>query len=280
MVKDWESSYAAFLNNPIYFDDPFGNDPPKRIKFLKRIGNWIKGDGYKNKANKYAVKNKVDESQISTGKDGSIKIDESYYTTHGTPTNAKGEFTARSVFHEKYSKFEQKEGIGKWLKNHKLKLELGAKIDANLGAKIKVPVLKDAFELSVVSTTLIESKYNLEMSDKGFDNETESFLLGAGSVVDGKRPEGKVPRGRVKGMKLGAGVVSYQTPSFDVDGDLKAFNIKSQKTVLQSGITKVEFSNNVHGQQVVKETLDLSVSGGIGLTGKIIFKLSLETTIK
>jgi hypothetical protein len=36
VVKEWQSTYVVFLNNPIYFTDPFGNDEPERKLAVKR----------------------------------------------------------------------------------------------------------------------------------------------------------------------------------------------------------------------------------------------------
>jgi RHS repeat-associated protein len=54
------SPYVSFNNNPIFFTDPYGDDPPERLSLSKRIGNWFKGESHKNRANKLAVKNGLD----------------------------------------------------------------------------------------------------------------------------------------------------------------------------------------------------------------------------
>lgn len=92
MVKPWESGYATFANNPVLFMDPDGLDPVTRMSKGERFKNWIKGDSYKNKANKFAVDNKIDDSQISygTGRVGSVTIS-TYSTEKG---GYQGEGTA------------------------------------------------------------------------------------------------------------------------------------------------------------------------------------------
>jgi hypothetical protein len=103
IIRPWESSYAAFHNNPIFFSDPFGDDPPEKLSVGQRLKNWFKGDSYKNKANAYAVKNKIDETFIHSS-DGKITIDESYYTQHQTGSTKDG-MTGEFVLHEKYTTF-------------------------------------------------------------------------------------------------------------------------------------------------------------------------------
>lgn len=68
--KAWESPYVLNHNSFLIFVDPFGDDPPKRLKFFGtggRLDNFMKGDDYKNKANKYAVDNNIDETKITSG---------------------------------------------------------------------------------------------------------------------------------------------------------------------------------------------------------------------
>jgi RHS repeat-associated protein len=71
-----QSPYAAFNDNPIFFTDPFGDDPPERLSRWKRLGNWSRGEMYKNKANKYASQNDIDEIFIRS-KDNEVEISES-----------------------------------------------------------------------------------------------------------------------------------------------------------------------------------------------------------
>jgi RHS repeat-associated protein len=68
-----QSPYAAFNDNPIFFTDPFGDDPPERLSRWKRLGNWSRGEMYKNKANKYASQNDIDAAFIKA-EDNEIKI--------------------------------------------------------------------------------------------------------------------------------------------------------------------------------------------------------------
>ncbi len=77
VVKPWESGYATLHNNPLFFIDPLGLDPVKRLSLGKRINNFFKGDSYKNRANKHIVDNKIDDSKVKYER-GKITIDESY----------------------------------------------------------------------------------------------------------------------------------------------------------------------------------------------------------
>jgi hypothetical protein len=79
VVKPWESGYATLHNNPLFFIDPLGLDPVKRLSLGKRINNFFKGDSYKNRANKHIVDNKIDDSKVKYER-GKITIDESYNT--------------------------------------------------------------------------------------------------------------------------------------------------------------------------------------------------------
>jgi RHS repeat-associated protein len=97
IIKDWESPYATFSNNSILFIDPSGLDAVTKLSAGTRFKNWVKGDGYLNKANQYAVDNKIDDSQMhfGTGKVGSVTIDESFYTRCELPSTTgqlNGEF--------------------------------------------------------------------------------------------------------------------------------------------------------------------------------------------
>ncbi|MFO8054203.1 MAG: RHS repeat-associated core domain-containing protein, partial [Bacteroidales bacterium] len=56
IIKPWESRYAAFHNNPIYYTDPDGLDTTKRAK-------------------KYAKKQGVEDYSIEQGKNGSVWIE-------------------------------------------------------------------------------------------------------------------------------------------------------------------------------------------------------------
>lgn len=98
-VKAWESPFVLNHNSPLLFVDPFGDDPPKRLSLWSRVDNVMKGDSYKNKANKYAVENKVDEARISTG-NGKVKIDESYYKNYQSGSE-KGLLTGGTTLIEK-----------------------------------------------------------------------------------------------------------------------------------------------------------------------------------
>jgi hypothetical protein len=98
-VKAWESPFVLNHNSPLLFVDPFGDDPPKRLSLWSRVDNVMKGDSYKNKANKYAVKNKVDEARITTG-NGKVKIDESYYKNYQSGSE-KGLLTGGTTLIEK-----------------------------------------------------------------------------------------------------------------------------------------------------------------------------------
>ncbi len=84
IVKRWESPYAAMHNNPIFFSDRLGLDPPEKFSGGQRFKNWISGQGYKNRANAYAVEHGIDESRIKEGK-GFIMIDESYVVGAESP---------------------------------------------------------------------------------------------------------------------------------------------------------------------------------------------------
>lgn len=68
-----QSPYVAFNNNPIYFTDPFGDDPPEKLSRGQRFKNWLGGDSHENRANKYAVDNNIDEKNIEV-KNGQIVL--------------------------------------------------------------------------------------------------------------------------------------------------------------------------------------------------------------
>ncbi len=60
------SPHSSFFNNPIFFEDPFGDDPPKRLSFGVRVDNYMKGNAFLNRANKFARANNIDEKDIKT----------------------------------------------------------------------------------------------------------------------------------------------------------------------------------------------------------------------
>ncbi len=72
IIKDWESPYATMHNNPIYWNDPLGNDPPKKRGWLNRVGNWLQGNGYINRARKFARENNIEENSIILSKNKAI----------------------------------------------------------------------------------------------------------------------------------------------------------------------------------------------------------------
>ncbi|PHR42782.1 MAG: hypothetical protein COA32_17110 [Fluviicola sp.] len=74
-----QSPYVAFNNNPIYFTDPFGDDPPEKLGKFKRFTNWLAGNSYKNKANDYAIENNIDVSEMTVNKN-SIVFNETDYS--------------------------------------------------------------------------------------------------------------------------------------------------------------------------------------------------------
>jgi len=58
--KDFESPYLVNHDNPIFYFDPKGDEPPKKRNFLMRglyaAKQFVKGDYYKHKANQEAIK--------------------------------------------------------------------------------------------------------------------------------------------------------------------------------------------------------------------------------
>jgi hypothetical protein len=82
VVKPHESSYATFSDNPIYFTDPNGDNPPEKGFFEKignmfnRAGNWLKGNAAKNRVNDYMKANNIDPKSVNInyGKDGMATI--------------------------------------------------------------------------------------------------------------------------------------------------------------------------------------------------------------
>ena len=86
----WETPYAFAGNSPIMNIDFLGltaagangggGGPIKRFGLFKRIGNWLKGKGYLNKANKYASENGIEDWQIQEG-DGKVTITEAKLTS-------------------------------------------------------------------------------------------------------------------------------------------------------------------------------------------------------
>lgn len=77
LIKHGESPYVGFHNNPIMFNDPFGDDPPKNPGFWTRLWRGANNDYYKTRAEEYANKNKIDESNIlDVGRDTWVVIDD------------------------------------------------------------------------------------------------------------------------------------------------------------------------------------------------------------
>lgn len=70
VVKPWLSSYSSFYNNPIFFTDPTGEDPPEKLSKVERFKNRVLGKSYRNEANDFAVENDIDESFIHENKEG------------------------------------------------------------------------------------------------------------------------------------------------------------------------------------------------------------------
>jgi RHS repeat-associated protein len=75
IIKHGESSYTGYHNNPIIFNDPLGDDPPKKPGFWTKLWRGAAGDYYKTRAEEFANKNKIDESNIlDVGKDTWVVI--------------------------------------------------------------------------------------------------------------------------------------------------------------------------------------------------------------
>jgi hypothetical protein len=83
IVKHWESGYATFHNNSILFTDVLGLDPVKKYSLRQRLSNFFHAKGYMNRANKYAVDNKIDDSQMKFGKN-QVTINEDRYISEKT----------------------------------------------------------------------------------------------------------------------------------------------------------------------------------------------------
>ncbi|MBL0133391.1 MAG: hypothetical protein IPP79_04905 [Chitinophagaceae bacterium] len=64
VIKDWESPYATFHNNPIWNDDRLGLDPPKKPGYWTRLWRKINYETYKTRAEEFANNNGIDESNI------------------------------------------------------------------------------------------------------------------------------------------------------------------------------------------------------------------------
>jgi RHS repeat-associated protein len=64
VIKSGESPYSTFHNNSIFFNDPLGDDPPKKPGILTRIWRGMNMEYYKTRAEEYANANNIDEKNI------------------------------------------------------------------------------------------------------------------------------------------------------------------------------------------------------------------------
>ena len=82
------SGYAYCYNNPIIYTDPMGLEPKDngRYGLFKRFGNWVKGDSWKNKVNKFQVQ--TESYGYTENEDGSITL-----VNGTTKQDEAGEFT-------------------------------------------------------------------------------------------------------------------------------------------------------------------------------------------
>jgi len=77
IIKHEESPYLGFHSNPILFNDPLGDDPPKKAGFWLKIWRAATNDYYKNRAEEYARKNDIDEKNIiDVGKDTWVVVND------------------------------------------------------------------------------------------------------------------------------------------------------------------------------------------------------------
>lgn len=90
VFKPWESSYACFNGNPIFYSDPTGEDPPEKLSNGQKFKNWLTGKSYKNQANDFAVENQIDEVFINDNKKGT-RVEISTFQTKKAGVNEAGE---------------------------------------------------------------------------------------------------------------------------------------------------------------------------------------------
>lgn len=77
LIKHGEIPYVGYHNNSIIFNDPFGDDPHKKPGFWTRLWRGANNDYYKTRAEDFANKNKIDESNIlDVGRDTWVLIDD------------------------------------------------------------------------------------------------------------------------------------------------------------------------------------------------------------
>jgi RHS repeat-associated protein len=271
VVKPWESGYASFLNNPVYFDDPFGNDPPKRLKLGARIKNWVKGNGHVNRANKYASKNGIEESQIKTNKDGSVTIDESYYSTHGSGKGDDGMYSSTAVLHEQYSKYSSnRKRFSTWFKKKNLNVKVSAKITygGQLGIEVRVLGLKGGLYGNIGSETWLSASAEQKGHDENPWDVNFNYLH-----KDGKN---EISEGFSAGVGVFGGayekIYEYKLPTKNGRGVLT--EISTSKTINASvaNYTKTvhhktsQVSNDVRGDLGFKFAaalgLDVNISYG------------------
>ncbi len=98
VVHEEFSPFCVLFNSPIQWNDPFGDDPPKRLSLASRVWNGIRGRGYENRANRFAVENNIDERRIHIDREnGNIIIDQWHYEQRWIRSDKKGGLRVEAV---------------------------------------------------------------------------------------------------------------------------------------------------------------------------------------
>jgi len=106
IVKPWESPYAGYSNNPIYFADPYGLDPCKNcseeakdLQNRTESGEVKEGETWEDKSgNKLIYSDGIWVPNISSGEeDGSSKSQDPQYQTKQGIQNAESLSTASTI---------------------------------------------------------------------------------------------------------------------------------------------------------------------------------------
>lgn len=261
------SPYQYDANSPISVKDVLGMGPIERYSGIKRLGNWLAGNSYKNKANKFAVDNRLNDKDV-TYKDGKAFVTYEKFqflgttsgTISGTTVNRKVTLSTAIYGYVKHQKvFDD---------NTKFKFGVSGKVDIGPQAKIKLGSMVDA-QLNVAAAELWSFKGDIIGEDAWSTDHIgkDGVKITQGLALNVKIPLKNIPI--LEDIQFGAGVThSFTELSYGSKDEKTKYSAGFGVTLLQSPSASEVKSTPLTVTENIHASMNKPLSGSIKASGK------------